>query len=110
LPDPLVMQNGGRVTTKKQWFKKRRPELKALFEHYMYGKMPPAPKHLKFTVERVNKNYFGGKATKKEITISFGETNFPKINLLLVVPNHRAKPAPVFVGPNFCGNHTLLTN
>src|SRR5712671_3726671 len=41
LPDPLIMLNGDRVTTEKQWFKKRRPELKALFEHYMYGVMPP---------------------------------------------------------------------
>src|SRR5262245_19501097 len=41
LPDPLVMLNGDRVTTKEQWFDKRRPELKALFQHYMYGTFPP---------------------------------------------------------------------
>jgi hypothetical protein len=33
-PDPLVMFDGSRVTSKKQWFDKRRPELKALFQHY----------------------------------------------------------------------------
>src|SRR5436190_256378 len=43
LPDPLVMFSGQRVTTKEQWFKERRPELKALFQHYMYGYMPAAP-------------------------------------------------------------------
>src|SRR5439155_2021111 len=43
LPDPLVLLNGEHVTTTKQWLKNRRPELKALFEHYMYGVMPPAP-------------------------------------------------------------------
>ena len=32
LPDPLVMFNGERVTSKQQWFDKRRPELKALFQ------------------------------------------------------------------------------
>jgi hypothetical protein len=37
LPDPLVMLDGSRVTTKEQWKTKRRPELKKLFEHYMYS-------------------------------------------------------------------------
>ena len=41
LPDPLVMFNGDRVATKQQWFDKRRPELKELFQHYMYGYLPP---------------------------------------------------------------------
>ena len=48
LPDPLVMSGGepGRpkpVADKEQWIARRRPELKALFQHYMYGYMPPAP-------------------------------------------------------------------
>ena len=30
-----------RVTTKEQWVEKRRPELKALFQYYMYGFAPP---------------------------------------------------------------------
>src|SRR5262245_66178393 len=54
LPDPLVMLNGKRVTTKEQWYKQRRPELKALFQHYMYGTMPPGPARLHARVERVD--------------------------------------------------------
>ena len=88
LPDPLLMLNGERVATPEQWVQQRRPELKALFQHYMYGAMPPAPAHLEFTVERVDNHFFGGKATKKEVTISFdAATNAPRIHLLLVVPN-----------------------
>ncbi|HZT80758.1 MAG TPA: acetylxylan esterase, partial [Gemmataceae bacterium] len=30
------------------------------------------------------------------------------VHLLLVVPNNRKGPAPVFVGMNFCGNHALV--
>ncbi|HEX5269044.1 MAG TPA: hypothetical protein VFW33_01090 [Gemmataceae bacterium] len=37
LPDPLVMLDGTRVTTREQWETKRRPELKALFQHYWNG-------------------------------------------------------------------------
>ncbi len=107
LPDPLVRFNGERVTTKDQWFKERRPELKGLFERYMYGKAPPAVKvHAK--VERIDAKALNGKATLKEITLSLGTSDGPKINLLLVIPNKRTKAVPVFVGMNFCGNHAAL--
>jgi hypothetical protein len=125
LPDPLILSNGQRVTTRKEWFRQRRPELQALFQHYMYGNLPPTPREPRFKVERVDKNFFGGKATAKEVTIRLGNaTNAPSIQLLLVIPNARpqnsatASPAsrpkppacPVFVGLNFCGNHTLVTD
>src|SRR5204863_9431338 len=42
-PDPLVMLGGTPATSKKLWVTKRRTELKELFQHYMYGLMPPAP-------------------------------------------------------------------
>src|SRR5207302_10889243 len=42
-PDPLVASNGMAVTNKKLWRTTRRPELKTMFEHYMYGTLPPAP-------------------------------------------------------------------
>src|SRR5262249_35936509 len=88
LPDPLVMLDGERVATKGQWVKKRRPELKALFQHYMYGYPPPAPK-VEGKVEREDRGAFGGKATLKEVTVAFGPPGTPKIHLLLVVPNAR---------------------
>src|SRR5438093_2906767 len=110
LPEALAMSDGGLVTSKKEWLKKRRPELKALFQHYMYGRMPPRPSHMQFSLERVDRGLFNGKATEKEITITLGTNNAPRIHLLLVVPNHRTKPAPVFVGLNFCGNHAVLAD
>lgn len=108
LPDPLVMMDGSRVTTKEEWLKKRRPELKELFQHYMYGYFPPRPEKLDFKVERVDKNALGGKATLKEITIAFGVRQTPKLHLLLFIPNQRKGPAPVFLGLNFQGNHTVV--
>lgn len=106
MPDPLVMMDGKRITSKDEW-PARQAELKRLFEHYMYGQMPPAPKEIKFTVDREDKEYFGGKATKREVTIHYGPKGAPPIHLLMVVPNQKA-PAPVVLGLNFCGNHTLL--
>jgi hypothetical protein len=108
LPDPLVTLDGSRVTTSDAWVNQRRPELKALFQNYMYGHFPPAPARLDSRVERVDEKALAGKATLKEVTIRFGPPAVPSIHLLLVVPNGRAKPAPVFLGLNFCGNHAVL--
>ena len=63
LPDPLVMLNGERVKTKEDWYNKRRPELKELFQFYMYGYAPPAPDKVEAKTERTDPKYFGGKAT-----------------------------------------------
>jgi hypothetical protein len=110
MPDPLVMLNGQRVTTKEQWFKERRPELKTLFQHYMYGYAPPQPAKMQFTIERTDPKALGGKATLKEVTIALAGPDGPKLHVLLVVPNKRTGPAPVFVGMNFCGNHAVLAD
>lgn len=110
LPDPLIMFDGTRVTTKEQWIKQRRPELQALFQHYMYGTPPPTPNRVQSTIDRVDKKFFGGKATLKEVTLAFGAADTPRLHVLLVVPNTRKQPAPVFLGLNFCGNHTLVSD
>lgn len=107
LPDPLLTFSGRRISTVAEWNRNRRPELKALFAHYMYGAMPPAPKP-DFKVERVDKNFFNGKATEKLVTVSLGGNGAPAIHLLLVVPNHRTQAAPVFVGPSFSGIFSLV--
>ncbi len=110
LPDPLVMLDGKRVTTRDEWLKQRRPELKNLFQHYMYGFVPAAPKKMHFKIERVDAKALGGKATLKEVAIGFGPPGTPKIHLMLFIPNQRKGPAPVFLGMNFCGNHTLVSD
>ncbi len=106
-PDPLVMLNGEKITSKFQWHDHRRPELKTLFQHYMYGTFPP-PVKITAKVEREDRQYFGGKATKKEVAIHVGPASVPPIHVLLVIPNERKGPAPVFVGMNFCGNYALV--
>jgi len=111
-PDPLVGMNGKRVTTRSQWFRKRRPELKKLFEHYEYGTMP-SPRHFRVSVERGWEEYFNGKALGAQVALSFGKaSNAPTMHLLFVKPNRPApkKGFPVFVGMNACGNFATVTN
>jgi hypothetical protein len=99
LPDPLVMLDGTKVTTKEQWTEKRRPELKALFEHYMYGKMPEG--------RSTFHEYMGhAHAVAKEYTIRAIKGH--EFRLLVIAPQGRKGPVPCFVAPNFGGNHTVL--
>ncbi len=89
LPDPLVMADGTRVSTPEQWNKHRKPELKSLFQHFMYGELPPAPK-INAAVKTTDHDAVAGKATMKQVTIAFGPPGCPAINLLMFVPNKRA--------------------
>lgn len=40
LPDPLLLSDGRLVTTKAAWWQKRRPEIVALFDREIYGRIP----------------------------------------------------------------------
>lgn len=71
LPDPLVMQSGKAVKTVKQWENKRRPELMALFETEMFGKMPGRPEGLHFKLLSEDASALGGKATRKDVAVYF---------------------------------------
>jgi hypothetical protein len=108
-PDPLVMFNGEPVATPQQWFERRRPELKSLFQHYMYGWFPP-PMEVRGTVSYRDTNFFGGKATLELVNLNFGSAEVREIHLLIVAPNHHHGPRPAFLGMNFNGNHTVVTD
>ncbi|MCW3055201.1 MAG: hypothetical protein JWN14_4371 [Chthonomonadales bacterium] len=108
LPNPLVMRDGRKVTSPAMWRNERRPELLRLFQHYMYGQLPPKPTRFASKVERVDTTAFGGKATLSEVTLTVGPPEMPQIHLMLVTPNRRTTRVPVLLGLNYFGNHTLL--
>jgi hypothetical protein len=108
LPDPLKMFNGSPVTSVEQWQEERRPELISLFEHYMYGKAPSPPENFSYTIESIDNKALGGKATRKVVTLHFGPDGTPPVSLLVVIPNNRKGPAPVFLGLSAAGNHALM--
>lgn len=107
-PDALTMLDGTKVASTDDWKTKRRPEIERLFATHVYGSFPARPDNVAFKVDCVDPKALGGKATIKEVTISYGLPETPKIHLLLVIPNKRSGPAPVFVGLNFYGNHSVL--
>jgi hypothetical protein len=107
LPDPVMMRSGRRVDTIAQWTNERRPELMELFAHYMYGAIPPKPARMQTTRQGQYRDFLGGQATLRLVTLEAGPTNAPRIELMLVIPNERRGPAPVFLTMDFCGNHAL---
>jgi (4-O-methyl)-D-glucuronate---lignin esterase len=109
-PDPLVMLDGRRVTSRAQWSKERRPELQAMFQHYMYGAIPPKPAHMRANELGEYPDFLGGRATLKLVTLETGSANAPCIDLMLILPNDRRGPAPLFLAMDFCGNQALTVD
>ena len=110
LPDPLVLENGRPVTTAKVWNDQRRPELLRLFESQMFGKRPQGPYHVQYSAAVVDRSALGGKAIRKQLTMSLADhADGPQIHLLIYLPAGAAqKPCSVFLGLNFSGNHTVM--
>lgn len=106
LPDPLVTRDGTRISTREQWETVRCPELRALFEHYMYGRQPARPTRVKLKQRFEDRTSFDGAATLREFDVELGLER--PARLLVVTPNRRHGPAPCFLGLNFGGNHQLL--
>ncbi len=109
LPDPLIFPDGRRVETVEEWERYRRPQLKNQFATYMYGVMPP-PASVEAAIDHVDARALDGAATMKQVTLRFGPEGTPPIHLLLVIPNETPDPAPVFLGLNFYGNHSVLAD
>jgi hypothetical protein len=114
LPDPLKMLDGRPVEEPSQWFKGRRPELKRLFENYVYGPIPPKPKRVVIKLIGSYPDFVDGAATLKLLTLQPVSAHIskpgPQIDLMLVVPNYRSKPAPVFLAMDFCGNQAITSD
>src|ERR1035441_9050493 len=44
------------------------------------------------------------------VNLETGPAKAPRIDLMLVMPNGRPGPAPVFLAMDFCGNHALTAD
>ncbi len=110
LPAPLLTMGGEAVLSVDDWETVRKPEIKDLFSHYMYGYLPAPPERVQFSIDALDVNYLDGTAIKKQVTINYGPPLTPPLHLLLVVPKESPDPVPVFLGPNFHGNHAVLSD
>lgn len=109
LPDPLIMQDGSKVKDVQTWESQRRPEILALFQEHVYGKAPDKKVKIKTSLRESDGEALDGLATRKQVRVFLiGNQDGPYMDMLLYLPNKSEKPAPLFVGLNFNGNHTVI--
>lgn len=106
LPELLKAKDGQKIKSKAQWEKKRRSEILADFESQMYGKTPSESYDI--NMQKIQEaEAFGGKATMKEIKMTFTKNSQTlSMDILIFLPKS-TRQAPLFVGLNFYGNHTV---
>ena len=95
LPDPLVAREDGqgvRITTRAQWDRQRR-WIRAQFEQWVFGRMPPAPDNLRVAKTTESRE---GNVTIRDVLLEFGPGHRAKLNLQVMIPDGKG-PFPVFL-------------
>jgi hypothetical protein len=108
LPDPLVCNDGSRVTNAEIWFAHRRPEILEAYRTAIFGRSPDPGTNVAFNVWETATNALGGTAVRKQIEINFsGTAAGPCAHLLLYTPAGKTASA-VFLCLQFNGNYTAI--
>src|ERR1700687_2200355 len=82
LPDPLVLNNGKKVTSSKMWWNQRRPEIAELFDREIYGRVPKNVPKVKWEVAST-KNEMNGDVPviTKELIGHVDNSSYPDITV-----------------------------
>ena len=106
LQDPLVFSNGKKVS-KRQW-PQRRQEILELFQHEMYGVLPPKGDGI--FLETIEEGpTLAGHGNRRQVRMWFRpDKTGPKVDWLIVTPNAAKGPVPVILLLNYSGNHEFL--
>ena len=106
LEDPLRFADGRKVRGRRQW-PERRQEILDIFQKEMYGQMPPASEIYTEVVEEGPT--LAGFGTRRQVRMWFRpDKSGPKIDWLIITPNHVKGPVPTILLLNYGGNHEFL--
>jgi (4-O-methyl)-D-glucuronate---lignin esterase len=98
LPDPLVCADGSRVSSRKEWELKGRPETLELFRKFVYGRSPGRPSEVRFDLIAADPQAMEGKATLKRVKItSIDAGRSFSFEAALLVPNGARGRVPAFL-------------
>jgi pimeloyl-ACP methyl ester carboxylesterase len=95
LPEPLVLHENGRdvpIQTRAQWERKRE-WIRSEYEHWISGKMPPAPDNLRSSVVKTT---WEGSVKIEEVLLQFGPNRRAELRLSVMTPAG-AEPLPVYL-------------
>jgi hypothetical protein len=102
LPDPLILANGKRVTTKSTWWDKRRPQIVELFDREIFGRVPSNTPKVIWTVSDTRRNVVEGiDVITRSLIGHVDNSSYPLINveirLELGTPANADGPVPVIM-------------
>src|SRR5438874_12146216 len=102
LPDPLRLNDGTEVKTKKQWWSKRRPEIVELFDREIYGRVPANTPNVKWQIVSTAKEMNGDvPIITKKLVGHVDNSADPAVNvdiqLTLSTPADAKAPVPVII-------------
>jgi hypothetical protein len=100
LPDPLVLNNGSKVSSADVWWKKRKPEITELFDREMYGRVPGNVPNVSWKILSVKDTTVGKFRVKEKRLMGVVDNSiFPQVSvgieLLLATPADATSPVPV---------------
>lgn len=106
LPNVLSDADGKGIAQIGDW-ERRKEEILDIFIKEVYGKSPEWDGKVTVTEVSSDKMAFGGKAIQKEMKLTL-QRKGKSLDLYVIIFLPRQQvPAPVFLGLNFYGNHTL---
>ncbi len=108
LPDVMLLKNGKKVKTAKDWWDKRRPEIVEDFDREIYGRMPKVTPAVKWEVtETLNETNGGVPVITKKLIGHVDNSAYPQISvdiqLNLSTPASATRPVPVIMEFGFIG-------
>ena len=100
LPDPLMLNNGKKVTSADAWWKQRRPEIVEDFDREVLGRVPRTVPKVAWRVNRTEQFQVAGRpVVGKELIGAVDNSAYPdltvEIQMTLVTPANAARPVPV---------------
>lgn len=95
MPDVLTMNDGKRVTTIKQW-RKRREEMKRILEYYAVGQMPPPPGNVRGH-EIKSQLVMNGQVRYRLVHLVFGPKSKLELNIGIFTPTDKKGPFPAII-------------
>src|ERR1700683_1655773 len=102
LPDPLVLNDGHKVSSPKTWWKKRRPEIVEYFDREIYGRVPINIPKVNWKVTNTTKEKVGDvPVITKKLVGHVDNSAYPLISvdiqLTLTTPFSATGPVPVIM-------------
>lgn len=109
LPDALTMLNRKKVTTSRQWYRSRRPEIVKLFEENQYGKWPARKPKLRYEVKQ--DSGLDGTALRKQVRLYFSQDNSSRyVDVLIYLPKDANAPVPLLLNLSFSPNNLVVSD